>query len=146
MIRAPQIQAFIEDHIVTMFGGIGRDKDNMIILFVLSYYDTYMLLALTKKNIMYLDDDIMRLIKDRKNKLYFRIRYDPSFDTYELKTIIYPASFNKCVRVVNDINFKLKQHKVGTKIDNTIKDKRSYTNINIESVASDYSQSHNIQL
>ena len=134
MISEEQLQGFIEDRVVTLFSNIKSEK-NIYTNFVLTYYDSFALLALTQSNIIFLDEEVMQLVKPHKKKLFFRIIYDPNFRTFELRTLIFASPLTQCIRVVTEIKKILAKHNIGSRIDTLTflahRKKKTYTNIDI---------------
>ena len=120
MIPEEQLQEFIADRVVTQFGDVVKNKkNNWWEVFVLNYYDAYALLALTKTNIAFMNEDVMLLIKPHKKSIYFRIAYDPKFQTFELRTLIFAYPLTQCIKVVTSVKQILAKHNIGTHIQST---------------------------
>ena len=106
-------------------------SNGVLLKFTLAYYDAYALLAITKKNIVYLDEEVMQEIKIHKNKLYFTISYIPDFDTFELDGIIYGVPLQKCIKVVTAVKRILNKHNIGSHIENFTHNKKTYTSVSL---------------
>ena len=103
------IQHFVSEHNLGRIGDIGVDDEGVPNLFYLNYYDTYSLVALTRKKVLYLSDEIMEIVRPHKEKLFFGVGYDPKFDTFELKTIYYRATMREALSVPKDYIKKRKR-------------------------------------
>ena len=123
------LQRYIKDRNVIEFENDVTAQNGVSVIFALSYYDTYALLAMTKKNIKYLNEEVMKEVKVHKNKLYFAISYNKHSDIFELEKIIYDAPISKCIRVMSAIRRALVSQGVGTIIEDARKGKGSYTRI-----------------
>lgn len=123
------IHRFITERAVSLFEQSKQTAEGINLIFTLSYYDTYALLALTKKNIEYLDEEVLKAVKVHKKKLYFKISFEPNMEHYELDSIIFGSPLQKCIRVVTDIKRILFKYNVGSHIANHTnqKDKSVYT-------------------
>lgn len=95
------IHRFIVEHNVVDLGSVTYldEEKTTVKVFYLNYYDTYTLLALAKKNILYLTEDILKLLKPHKKKLFFKLYYDPKFDSYELLGLYFKASMQVMLRL-----------------------------------------------
>jgi hypothetical protein len=129
MIMTEFIHRFIKEHNVKEFEKDVAAQKGITTTFALSYYDTYVLLAATQKNIKYLNEDIIKEIKLHKNKLYFIISYNKHSDVFELDKIIYDAPIGKCIRVITAIRRALVGQGIGTIIEDARKGKTQYTKV-----------------
>jgi hypothetical protein len=146
------IQNFVREHNLGHIGDVGLDDKELPNLFYLNYYDAYSLVALTRKHVMYLSDEIMEIVRPHKEKIFFSIGYDSKFDSFELKTVFYRATMHEalapknyirkhkrtspmavlCQRPLVDIKTALQTQKVGTSIESKMgKDKKSYAVITL---------------
>lgn len=125
------IQRFITERNEDSFGKTQAGRDGVLLRFTLPYYDTYALLALTKKHIQYLDEDILKEVKIHKGKLYFTVSYDSNYDSFELDSIIFGSPLSKCIKVVTAIKRLLAKYNVGSVIDSFPKDKVPHTSVTL---------------
>lgn len=124
-----QIKRFVDERDNDVFTD-GSKKSKHI--YTLTYYDTYTLLALTNRNIEFLNEKVLKELKPHKNKLYFKISFDKNYETFELTNIIFASPLSKCIRVVTAIKNILTEYSVGTHLNNvTGKNKKQYTIIQI---------------
>jgi len=121
------ILRFIRIHRVEKFGVVERIVDKLPLKFTFSYYDTYAFLALTKKNILYLDEEVLKEAKLHNNKLFFQILHIPEFETFELTAIIYQAPFTKCIRIITAIKKMFYKYNVGSEIQSISHNEMRYT-------------------
>lgn len=131
MILSEHIQRFIVERNVEDFGKSQLGANGVLTRFTLAYYDTYALLALTKKNILYLDEEVLQEVKIHKNKLYFTISYDTGLDAFELDRIIYGVPLQKCIRVVTAVKKILTKHSLGSQIENFTVNKSTHTSVTL---------------
>lgn len=101
--------------------------------FVLSYYDTFALLALLPNGINYVNDTMMRDLNVYKNKVYFTIDYLLTLNSFELSKIIYLAPLSKCMRVITAIKRTLsRDYALGCHIHQRSQNNKSLTIIFFE--------------
>lgn len=129
MIMTEFIHRYIKEHNVKEFEKDVAAQKGISTVFALSYYDAYALLAITQKNIKYLNEDIIKEVKVHKNKLYFVISYNKHSDVFELEKIIYDAPIGKCIRVITAIRRALVGQGMGTIIEDARKGKTQYTRV-----------------
>lgn len=121
------LQRYITERNVNEFEKDVATQKGVSIIFALSYYDAYALLAITQKNIKYLNENIIKEVKVHKNKLYFVISYNKHSDVFELEKIIYDAPIGKCIRVITAIRRALGGLGIGAYIEEVRKGKNQYT-------------------
>jgi hypothetical protein len=131
MMLDQTIQRFITERHVDTFGNSKLGSNGIMLNFTLNYYDTYALLAITKKNIEYLNEAVMKEVKIHKGKLYFHISYSPKKDKFELEGIIYGVPLHKCIRVVSAVKRILASYHVGSEITSFSQNKESYTSVTL---------------
>lgn len=131
MILNESIQRFITEHHVDTFGAAQVGSNGVMLKFTLAYYDAYALLAISKRNILFLDEDVMKEVKIHKGKLHFNISYDINYDVFELEGIIYGVPLQKCIRVVNSVKKILSKYNLGSTISNFTHNKVTYTSVQL---------------
>jgi len=124
----------LANHHIPEYSDISGSKKN-ITRFVLSYYDTFVLLAILPDGIGYVNDTMMRDLNVYKSKVYFAINYRFEDDSFELAYIIYLAPISKCIRVLTAIKRTLsRDYAVGSDIQQTRQDKKYQTRIYLQKV------------
>lgn len=123
------LQEYISSRISEDFQRATFWREDVPTLFTLSYYDTYALLGMTKRNIKYLNEEVLQEVKVHKHKLYFTISYSPLTDSFELNAIIYGVSLQKCIRVVTSVKRILAKYSVGSRIENFTRNNKTFTSV-----------------
>jgi hypothetical protein len=133
MMLTEDIHRFITERTVSLFEPPKQTENGVNLVFTMNYYDTYALLALTKKHIEYLDEEILKAVKIHQNKLYFKVSFEPNMEHFELDAIIFGSPKKTCIRVATDIIRILGKHNVGAHIANYTnqKNKSTYTHIDL---------------